>query len=59
MLADSLMNNDGVLRVANVIKWIPDQSVLKLKLGDPILLKAANFDRLSAAFFTDLKNKFL
>jgi hypothetical protein len=59
MLADSLMNNGGVFRSANVIKWTPDQTVLKLKVGDTIRLTAADFDRLSAAFFTDLKSKFL
>jgi len=59
MLAGSLMDNDGVLRVGNVIKWIPAQTVLKLKVGDTIHLTAADFTRLSAAFFTDLKSKFL
>jgi hypothetical protein len=59
MLADSLMNNHGVLRVSNVIKWIPDQTVLKLKVGDTIQLTQADFDRLSAAFFADLRSKFL
>lgn len=29
LLADSLMNNEGILRGNNVIKLIPDQSVLK------------------------------
>ena len=51
MIADSLMNNDGVLRGNNVVKWIPDQSVLKLRIGDTIKLTAADFERLSAAFF--------
>lgn len=42
-----------------MIKWIPDQTVLKLKVGDPIRLTAADLDRLSVAFFEDLKSKFL
>jgi hypothetical protein len=37
----------------------PDQTVLKLKVGDPIHLTAAEFDRLAAAFFADLERKFL
>jgi hypothetical protein len=36
------MNNDGVLRGNNVIKLIPDQSVLKLSVGDRIRLSAAS-----------------
>jgi hypothetical protein len=59
MIADSLMNNDDVLRVSNAIKWIPDETVLKLKVGDAIKLTGADFDRLSAAFFSDLERKFL
>ena len=59
MLADSLMNNDGALRVGNAIRWIPDQTVLKLKVGDMIELTATDFERLSAAFFADLESKFL
>ncbi len=59
LLVDSLMNNGGVLRVSNVIKWIPDQTVLKLKVGDTIQLTAPDFGRLSAAFFADLKRKFV
>jgi hypothetical protein len=33
--------------------------VLKLKIGNPIQLTSADFDRLSAAFFEDLKTKFV
>ena len=50
MLSDSLMNNNGILRGNKVIKYIPEQSVLKLRIGDPIKLTAADFKRLSEAF---------
>jgi hypothetical protein len=59
LMSDSLMNNDGVLRGNNVIKLIPDESVLKLNTGDRIRLKAAQFERLSKAFFTEIQSKFL
>jgi hypothetical protein len=59
LMSDSLMNNDGVLRGDNVIKLIPDQSVLKLDIGDPIRLSAAQFQRLSKAFFAEIEAKFL
>jgi hypothetical protein len=48
-----------VLRGSNAIKWIPDQTVLKLRIGQPIRLTAAAFERLSAAFFTELERRFL
>jgi hypothetical protein len=53
------MNNDGVLRTNNVIKLIPDESALKLNIGDRIRLSAAQFDRLSRAFFVEIQSKFL
>jgi len=59
MIADSLMNHNGVLQGNNVIKYVPDQSVVKLNVGDQIRLTAEDFERLSAAFFADLERKFL
>jgi hypothetical protein len=59
LICDSLMNNDGVLRGNNVIKYVADQSVVKLEIGDQIRLTADEFERLSAACFEDLERKFL
>jgi hypothetical protein len=59
LLSDSLMNNDGVLRGGNVVKLIPDESVLKLDTGDRIGVSAAQFQRLAKAFFADLESKFV
>jgi hypothetical protein len=59
LIADSLINNDGVLRGSNVIKLIPDQSVLKLEIGDRIRLSRAQFERLSKAFFDEVRSKFV
>ncbi len=58
-MSDSVMNNDGVLRGNNVIKLVPDQSVVKLEIGDRIRLSAAQFERLAKAFFADIEAKFL
>jgi hypothetical protein len=59
MVCDSLMNNDGILRGNNVIKFVPEQSVLKLQIGDPITLTQAQFKRLSTAFFAEIESKFV
>jgi hypothetical protein len=59
MIGDSSMNNNGVQRGSNVIKYIPDQSVVKLHIGDQIRLTADEFERLSAASFAELERKFL
>ena len=49
----------GVLRASNVIKLIPDQSVVKLHIGDPIRLTEEEFKRLSVACFAEIERKFL
>jgi hypothetical protein len=59
MICDSVMNNDGILQDSSIIKYIPEQSVVKIKVGDRIHLTAGEFERLSAAFFADLEHKFL
>jgi hypothetical protein len=59
LLTESVMNNDGILRGNNVIKFVPGESVLKLNVGDRIKLTATQFERLAKAFFADLEAKFL
>ena len=44
---------------SNVIKLIPEESVVKLRIGDPIRLTAEDFERLSAAFSVEIERKFL
>ena len=59
LLADSLMNNGGQLRGNNVIKYKPEEAVLKLQVGDPIALTQAEFERLAKAFLAELEAKFV
>jgi hypothetical protein len=59
LVTESLMNNGGSLRGNNVINFVPEDSVLKLDLGDRIRLKAAEFERLAKAFFADLEAKYV
>lgn len=59
LIADSLMNNGGVMRGNNVIRYGSEESVTKVKIGDLIALTKSDFERLSAAFFADLERKFL
>jgi hypothetical protein len=57
-MSDALMNNDEVLRGNNVIKLVPDQSVLKLNIGAETGLSAAQFERLRKAFLAEIQAKF-
>ena len=59
LISDSLMNNAGVFRGNNVIKYVPEESILHLRLGETIKLSAAEFERLSAAFLDELQRRFL
>ena len=58
LLTESLMNSDGVLRGNNVVKIVPEESVLKIGIGDRSQLDAAQFDRLAKAFLADIERKF-
>jgi hypothetical protein len=58
LISESLMNNDGVMRGNNVIKYIPEDSVLKLEVGDHIVPTAADFERLSKAVQGEVQAKF-
>jgi hypothetical protein len=59
MVSDSLMNNNGVLQPNNVIKFIPEKSVVKLHIGEPIKVNHDQFERLSAAFLDEIERKFV
>jgi hypothetical protein len=59
LLTESLMNHDGVLEGNNVIKYVPEQSVLGLELGERIRLGAAQFERLATAFLAEIEHRFV
>ena len=59
LLSESLVNNHGVLRVGNALKFTPEETVLGLHPGDAIALSRGDFERLSAAFFAVLQRRFL
>ena len=59
LVADSLINNGGVLAATKVFKLVPAESVLKLEVGDQIKVTAAQFERLSKAYFAEIEARFL
>ena len=58
MLADSIMENKGVLKADKTIKYTPERSVLQLKPGDKIGLDEAGFGRLADAFLAEVAKKY-
>ena len=50
VLADSIIDNDGVLRVEESATWVPARTVLKLDVGDEVEVTANGFERLVAAY---------
>jgi len=59
LLTEALMNHGGVLHEQKAVKYVPEQAVLQLQVGDPIQLTAEQFARLSSAFFAELEVRFL
>jgi hypothetical protein len=59
MLTDALIHNGRILRSSTVIRLVPEQSVLKLRVGDPVRLTADDFGRLAEAVFAELERTFL
>jgi hypothetical protein len=58
MLAASLQRHEGVLTVDKTITYEPDESVLKLRIGEKIELDEPSFVVLSRAFFREIEEKF-
>jgi hypothetical protein len=58
VLCSSLLEHDGVLTAEKSIKLSPERSVLAYELGSPIALTKQDFDRVSAAFFTELERRY-
>jgi hypothetical protein len=59
LLSESLRDHGGVFTTNTVITYVPEESVLGLRPGDPIRLTREDFQRLDAAFFADLEKKYL
>jgi hypothetical protein len=59
LLTEALMNHDGILPGNTVIKYVPDKSVAKIRVGEPIRLNADQFEHLADAFLDEIERKFL
>ncbi len=58
IIVESLLNNGGVLRGINVIKYAPEDAVVGMKPGDQIRLTREDFARLAAGVFDELTAKY-
>jgi hypothetical protein len=58
LLAESILEHNGVFRTQSSIKWRPEASVLGFAAGDPVVLDEAGFTQLAAAYFDDIARKF-
>ena len=58
MLCASILEHRGVLTADKTIKYKPEDSVLKLGIGDEIRLDEAQFVALFNAFFSELEARF-
>lgn len=58
IVCDSLTDNDGVLAGNQTIRMKPEESVLKLEVGDPIVLSEQDFRRLADAFIAEIEARY-
>jgi hypothetical protein len=59
MLSNSILLNGGVLAAKKTIKYKPQTSVLKLKIGEKIALTQTEFAPLADAFFSEIEANFV
>ena len=58
VIADSIVDNDAVLRVAGPITWVPERTVLRLAVGDEVEITANGFERLTAAYLAAIESTY-
>ncbi|MGH6855057.1 MAG: hypothetical protein ACREDX_03430 [Aestuariivirga sp.] len=58
MLCTSICEGKKVLLADSTIKYQPEKSILKLKIGDEIKLTPESFGKLAGAFFREIEAKF-
>lgn len=58
MLCDSIKENDGVMAGNSTIKYDAAKSVTGIAVGQKIVLDDAQYERLSAAVFAEIKEKY-
>jgi hypothetical protein len=58
MLSTSILSHRGVLTADKTIKYDPEASILKLKIGDEIRIGEARFLALFRAYFAELRRRF-
>ena len=58
VLSVSLLQNGGRMGADKTIKLKPTESVLGYEVGDEIKVSAADFDRLSTAYFDEIEARF-
>lgn len=55
VLADSIVGNDGTLRVADGIRWVAARTVLRLSPGDEVAIGADDYERLAGAYLAAIE----
>jgi hypothetical protein len=58
VIADSIVDNDAVLRVEGPITWVPERTVLRLAVGDDVQITANGFERLTAAYLAAIESTY-
>jgi hypothetical protein len=58
VIADSIVDNDAVLRVEGPIAWVAERTLLRLAVGDDVAVTANGFERLAAAYLSAIESTY-
>lgn len=58
MLCNGIMSTGGRMPADKTIKYDPDRSVVKYKVGDRIALRVEDITRLAKAFLAEIESKY-
>jgi hypothetical protein len=58
MLSTSILSHKGILTADKTVKYKPETSVLRLKIGDEIRIGEAGFLALFRAYFDEIRRRF-
>lgn len=59
VIADSVVGNDGTLRVEEGLTWVPERTVLRFSVGDEVAVTANGYERLAAAYLATIEATYL
>jgi hypothetical protein len=59
LIAEAVMLHGGVMPASTVIRYVPEDTVLGIAVGQQVSVSEEGFERLSAAFLAEIERRFV